>query len=121
MFCFLLFAFFLWAISLQHVPVQSLNGLGLISGLSPSIIAALVILTISFGLALQQPQMKVSILALHLDFCHHYTLWNAEHYRGSAALCCRVPACRLYRVYSCGQARLIPTLTPTLAGQASSC
>ena len=63
-----LFAFFLWAISLQHVPVQSLNGLGLISGLSPSIIAALIILTISFGLALQQPQMKVFILALHLIF-----------------------------------------------------
>jgi len=63
-----LFAFFLWAISLQHVPVQNLNGLGLISGLSPRIIIALVILTISFGLALQQPQMKVSILALHLIF-----------------------------------------------------
>ncbi|HET8909927.1 MAG TPA: hypothetical protein VFN23_00585 [Ktedonobacteraceae bacterium] len=63
-----LFAFFLWAISLQHVPVQNLNGLGLISGLSPGIITALVILTISFGLALQQPQMKVSILALHLIF-----------------------------------------------------
>jgi hypothetical protein len=63
-----LFAFFLWAISLQHVPVQNLNGLGLISGLSPGIITALVILTISFGLALQQPQMRASVLALHLIF-----------------------------------------------------
>ena len=63
-----LYAFFLWAISLQHVPVQNLNGLGLISGLSPGIITALVILMISFGLALQQPQMKVSLLALHLIF-----------------------------------------------------
>ncbi len=63
-----LFAFFLWAVSLQHLPVQNLNGLGLISGLSPRIIAALVILMISFGLALQQPQMRVSVLALHLIF-----------------------------------------------------
>lgn len=61
-----LFAFFLWAISLQHVSVYDMNDLGLISVLSPKIIVALVILMFSFVLTLQQPQMRVSVLALHI-------------------------------------------------------
>jgi hypothetical protein len=61
-----LLAFFLWAISLQHVSVYDMNDLGLISVLSPKIIIALVILMISFGFTLQQPRLKVSVLALHL-------------------------------------------------------
>jgi hypothetical protein len=63
-----LLAFFLWAISLQHISVQNMNDLGLISVLSPRIIMALVILTISFGLTLQQSRMRVPVLALHLIF-----------------------------------------------------
>jgi hypothetical protein len=59
-------ALFLWAISLQHVSVYEMNDLGLISVLSPRIIIALVILTISFGLTLQQPHIKVPLLAFHL-------------------------------------------------------
>src|SRR5713226_341463 len=39
-----LLAFFLWAISLQHVSVYDMNDLGLISVLSPKIIVALAIL-----------------------------------------------------------------------------
>ena len=58
--------FFLWAISLQHVSVNDMNDLGLISVLSPRIIIALVILMISFGFTLQRPRMRISILALHL-------------------------------------------------------
>jgi len=61
-----LLAFLLWAISLQHVSVYDMNDLGLISILSPRIIVALVIMTISFGLTLQQPRLRVSVLALHL-------------------------------------------------------
>ena len=61
-----LFAFCLWATSLQHVSVYAMNALGLISVLSPRIIVALVILTISFVLCLQQPQLRIPILALHV-------------------------------------------------------
>ncbi len=61
-----LLALFLWAISLQHVSVYAMNDLGLISVLSPKVIVALVILTISFVLTLQQPHMRVPVLALHM-------------------------------------------------------
>jgi len=43
-----------------------MNDLGLISVLSPKVIVALVILTISFVLTLQQPHMRVPVLALHM-------------------------------------------------------
>src|SRR5579863_8343096 len=63
---FPLLALFLWAISLQQVSVYAMNDLGLISVLSPRIIAALVILTMSFVLTLQQSHIKVPVLTLHL-------------------------------------------------------
>ncbi len=61
-----LLAFFLWATSLQHVSVQNINNLGLISVLSPKIIVALIMLTVGFSLTLQRPQLRVSLLALYL-------------------------------------------------------
>ncbi len=56
----------LWVTTLQHVPVQDINNLGLISVLSPKIIVALVMLTVGFSLSLQRPQLRVSLLALYL-------------------------------------------------------
>ena len=61
-----LLALFLWSISLQHVSINALNDLGLISVLSPGIIAALGILVVSFALTLQRQELRVSLLALHL-------------------------------------------------------
>jgi hypothetical protein len=61
-----LFALILWSISLHLVDVGRMNDLGLVSVLPPTIIVALVILTISFCLALRLPQMRQSILLLHL-------------------------------------------------------
>src|SRR6266480_1653975 len=58
---------FLWFISLKAVDIGRMNDLGLISVLPPSIIIALIILTISFCLTLQL-QMRVSILLLHVVF-----------------------------------------------------
>src|SRR5205085_9126183 len=58
-------ALVLWSISLKSVDLQHMNDLGLVSVLPPSIIIALLILTISFCLTLQL-QMRVSILLLHV-------------------------------------------------------
>jgi len=59
-------ALFLWAISLQYVNIRDTTDLGLVSVLPASIIIALVILTISFCLTLQQPELRVPIILLHL-------------------------------------------------------
>lgn len=60
-------AILLWSISLKYVDIGHMNDLGLVSVLPPSIIIALLILTISFCLTLQL-QMRVSILLLHVVF-----------------------------------------------------
>ncbi len=59
-------ALILWSISLMYVDVGRMNDLGLVSVLPPTIILALIILTISFCLTLRQPQERVSIILLHL-------------------------------------------------------
>lgn len=59
-------ALFLWAISLKGVDVRHMNDLGLASVFSPSIIIALLILTMSFCFALRQPEIRTSVLLLHL-------------------------------------------------------
>ncbi|MFL5628351.1 MAG: hypothetical protein ACJ788_22455 [Ktedonobacteraceae bacterium] len=60
-------AIILWSISLKYVDIGHMNDLGLVSVLPPSIIIALIILTISFCLTLQL-QMRVPILLLHVVF-----------------------------------------------------
>lgn len=59
-------ALILWSISLKEVDLQRMNDLGLVSVLPPSIIIALITLTISFCLALRRPQMRQPVLLLHL-------------------------------------------------------
>jgi hypothetical protein len=59
-------ALILWSISLKEVEVRRMNDLGLVSVLPPSIIIALITLTISFCLALRRPQMCQPLLLLHL-------------------------------------------------------
>lgn len=61
-----LLALFLWLISLQPIPLNAMNDLGLISALSPWIIAALGILVISFTFTLQRPEIRVVFLAFQL-------------------------------------------------------
>ena len=61
-----LLALLLWSISLQTVTLNNMNDLGLISVLPPFNIIALIILMISFCLALRLPQMRQPILLLHL-------------------------------------------------------
>src|SRR5258708_2141954 len=61
-----LLALFLWSISLQVISLNDLNDLGLISALSPRIIAALGILVVSFALTLQRREVRVSLLAFQL-------------------------------------------------------
>lgn len=57
-------AFVLWLISLPSVNVGQMNDLGLASAMPPSTIIALIIMMISFCLALRQP--RAPILILHL-------------------------------------------------------
>jgi len=59
-------ALFLWAISLQYVNIRDTTDLGLVSVVPATVIIALVILTISFCLTLQQPELRVPIILLHL-------------------------------------------------------
>src|SRR5438552_949103 len=61
-----LLALFLWSISLQIISLNDMNDLGLISALSPRIIAALGILVVSFALTLQRREVRVSLLAFQL-------------------------------------------------------
>src|SRR5437763_15908920 len=62
----LLSAFLLWSISLRHEDVRSMNDLGMISTFPPSFIISLIILTVSFCLALRQPRVGPLMLLLHL-------------------------------------------------------
>ena len=64
-------AFILWFISLRYVDVGHMNDLGLVSVLPPTIILALIVLTISFCLTLRQPQGRVPIILLHLFKLRH--------------------------------------------------
>ena len=68
--CIVLFicAFILWCFSLQHEDVSKMNDLGMISTFPPSFITSLVIVTISFCLALGYPQLRTPLLILHLVF-----------------------------------------------------
>ena len=59
-------ALFVWAVSLNYVNIRDMTDLGLVSILPASVIIALVILTISFCLTLQQPEPRASIILLHL-------------------------------------------------------
>jgi len=59
-------ALFLWAISLQYVNIRDTTDLGLVSVVPATVIIALVILTISFCLTLQQPELQAPIILLHL-------------------------------------------------------
>src|SRR5258708_22885807 len=61
-----LLALFLWSISLQTVTLNDMNDLGLISALSPRIIAGLAILVVSFAVTLQRQEVRVSLLAFQL-------------------------------------------------------
>src|SRR5260370_25035795 len=61
-----LLAIFLWSISLQTVTLNDMNDLGLISALSPRIIAGLAILVVSFAVTLQRQEVRVSLLAFQL-------------------------------------------------------
>lgn len=56
----------LWSLSLRFVNIAHMNDLGMISVLPPSILIALLILIISFCVALRQPQMRTPVLLLHL-------------------------------------------------------
>jgi hypothetical protein len=56
----------LWSVSLRTVDVGRMNDLGLVSVLSPGILLALGILSISFCLALTRPVLRAPILLFHL-------------------------------------------------------
>jgi len=59
-------AFLLWLISLQSVNVGQMNDLGLVSVMPPTTIIALILMMISFCLALRQPRVPIMILHLLL-------------------------------------------------------
>lgn len=59
-----LYAFMLWVLSLGGVHVQNMNDLGLVSALPPLTLMALLIMIISFCLALRR--MQTPVLLLHL-------------------------------------------------------
>jgi hypothetical protein len=61
-----LLALFLWSISLEIISLNDMNNLGLISALSPRIIAAFAILVVSFALTLQRREVRVWLLAFQL-------------------------------------------------------
>ena len=65
---FLVCTFVLWCFSLEHEDVHKMNDLGMISTFPPSFIIALIIVTISFCLALGQSQLRIPLLTLHLVF-----------------------------------------------------
>jgi O-antigen/teichoic acid export membrane protein len=59
-------SFVLWLVSLQYVNVGRMNDLGLVSVMPPSTIIALIIMMISFCLALRKPRAPIMILHLLL-------------------------------------------------------
>lgn len=56
----------LWAVSLPGVNVRRMTDLGLISVLSPGIFVALVLLTVSFAIALHHQRLRPALLGLQL-------------------------------------------------------
>lgn len=54
----------IWSASLSQIDLRAMNDLGLVSVMPPAMFAALVLLTISFGVNLRQPNEWV--LALHM-------------------------------------------------------
>jgi hypothetical protein len=61
-----LLSIFLWSTSLQIIPLNAMNDLGLISALPHGIISALAMLVVSFVVSLQRRQMRVSLLVIQL-------------------------------------------------------
>ena len=59
-------AFALWFLSLHAVNVQQMTDLGLVSVLPVPSIFALIMLVVSFGVALNQKRLRVPVLLLHL-------------------------------------------------------
>src|SRR5437763_6240239 len=59
-------AVLLWAASLPGVDLSRMGDLGLVTVLPPAMYAALVLLTVSFGLAVQRRQTPVGVLLLHV-------------------------------------------------------
>ncbi|HEY0755310.1 MAG TPA: hypothetical protein VGD98_15230 [Ktedonobacteraceae bacterium] len=56
----------LWAFSLHHISVQTMNDFGLISAMPPGMIVALVLLMVSFAFALQRREINPLVLTLHI-------------------------------------------------------
>jgi len=61
-----LLAALLWLVSLEHVDIRQTGNLGLVSVLPLPVLAAPVILTISFCMALGQSRLRAPILLLHV-------------------------------------------------------
>src|SRR5882762_2447061 len=59
-------AFLIWGISLKTLDLSKMNDLGLVSILTPQIFLAMILLTVSYCLALRRTSVKVPILILHL-------------------------------------------------------
>lgn len=59
-------AFLLWFFSLGDVDVNRMNDLGLVSVLSPGILIALIVLIISYCIALRHPRLPTPVLLLQL-------------------------------------------------------
>lgn len=68
-------AVLLWSLSLIHVKVSDMTALGLVSVLPTSNIIALVILLVSFCLALQRRELQTPVILLHL-FLLIFTLYS---------------------------------------------
>ncbi len=63
---FPLCAIVIWSLSLPAVNIGRMTDLGLVSVLPASIIIALIILIVSYCVALNRPKLRVSVLLLHL-------------------------------------------------------
>ena len=59
-------AFLIWGISLKTLDLSKMNDLGLVSILTPQIFLAMILLTVSYCLALRRTPVNVPILILHL-------------------------------------------------------
>ncbi len=61
-------ALVIWALSLEavHVNLRNMNNLGLVSIFPPSLIVALLIIAVSFGLAISQKRLSIPILLFHI-------------------------------------------------------
>jgi len=62
----LLFAIALWAGSLGQIDVREINDLGLISVLPIPFFVAIAILSVSFGILIQQPSLRTTLLLAHI-------------------------------------------------------